>query len=181
MRPGTSLVGPFGLAPVGVHREAQRADRLGVAHGAVHDDAGDADRHALRHHDLAHQGAGFVALAVDDQHVARPGHRHRGVDHQVVAGADLDRQRRAGQAHARRQRGDAAAQRAAAAGDVGQDGRRVLGGAATRSASTRSMSRITSGGVGGSWCVLGGDAAAAISRRGKRGELRGGGGARRRG
>jgi hypothetical protein len=173
MRPGTSLVGPFGLAPDGVHREAQRADRFGVAHGAVHDDAGDADRHALRHHDLAHQGAGFVALAVDDQHVARLGHRHRGVDHQVVAGAHFDRQRRAGQAHARRQRGDAAAQGAAAAGDVGQDGSRVLGGRATRSASTRSMSRITSGGVVWLMVCPRGDAAAAFSRRGKRGELRG--------
>ena len=88
----------------GVHRQAERADRLGVAHRAVDDDGDDADRDGLLAHDLAHQRAVQVALAVDDDDVARLRDRERGVDHQVVAGADLDRQRRAGEAHRRRER-----------------------------------------------------------------------------
>ena len=47
---------------------------------------------------------GLVALAVDDEHVAGLRDRHRGVDHQVVAGAHLDGQRRAGELHASAQR-----------------------------------------------------------------------------
>jgi hypothetical protein len=62
-------------------------DLLAVAHRGVDHDAGDAELHAGVHHDRAHQRAGGVALAVDDEDVARLRDLHRGVDHQVVAGA----------------------------------------------------------------------------------------------
>jgi hypothetical protein len=50
------------------------------------------------------------------------------VDHQVVAGANLDGQRRAGELHRRRERREATAEGAATTRDVGEDGRRELRG-----------------------------------------------------
>ena len=76
---------------------------------------------ALVHHDRAHERAGLIALAVDDDDVAGLGEGHRRVNHQVVARANFYRERGAGNRHRRIERLDPAMERAAPSGDVGQD------------------------------------------------------------
>lgn len=116
MRPGTNLVGPFGLVP-----EAKLGDFLAVAHRGVDHHARDAQLNAGVHHDRAHQRARGIALAVDDQHVTRFRELHGGVDHEVVARAHLDSERRSRKSRLRRDGGNAPIERAAAARHIRED------------------------------------------------------------
>ena len=60
--------------------------------------AAEAELFAGGEHDRAHQRAIAVGLAVDHQDIARLGHRHRSVNHQIVTGPNFYRERRTTQA-----------------------------------------------------------------------------------
>jgi hypothetical protein len=104
------------------HRKAQLQQLELVADRAIHDHAAKACLLAGAEHQRTHQGRSLVSLAVDDQDIAGLGQGDGGVDHQVVSGAHLDGEGRAGELHVLMHGRHACVHGAAAACHVGQDG-----------------------------------------------------------
>jgi hypothetical protein len=94
---GAVLVGAAVRDAGGIEREGAGGRSRRVADCAVEHEAGDAALDRGGGHQFAEQRVGQVAAGVHHDHVARLRHRHRLVDHQVVARAALHGQRGAGQ------------------------------------------------------------------------------------